>query len=288
MSEQTRPKFLTPGGWALFVVLPLAIGLLLSLLIQQPQIGVIYLNQEINSYSAQEVITQITYARDHAEIKAVVLVLNSPGGTVTDTESVYLELARLRQDKPVITVVEGMAASGAYYLAVGTDYILAKPSSMVGNIGIIGSLPYTPIVYEETLSTGPYKLWGSPRDTYMREMEAMKQSFLSAVKLGRGTTLKTDDETILRGQIWVGSEALQMGLIDALGVQSDAMEKAAQMAHISHFKVVDLYTSAGVASAYSVPYYSAENNTESQVSTTPVPREAGLYYLYDPSMEVNP
>ncbi|MCJ7624094.1 MAG: S49 family peptidase [Anaerolineaceae bacterium] len=271
-------------GWMLFVLLPLVIGVAVSFLIPQPVVGVIYLNDAIYSYSAQKMISQIIYAREHEEIRAVVLVMNSPGGTVTDTESVYLELARLRETKPVIGVIEGMAASGAYYLSVGTDYLLAKPSSGVGNVGVIGYLPEIPMVFEDIYSTGPYKLWGAPRDTFVREMEMLKEGFIQAVLLGRGDNLNVPEEVILRGELWSGSEALRLGLIDALGSQSEAYDKAADMAKIHHYRVEDLSQFID----NNIPeLYTFFHETE-QGLLTPYPREAGIYLLYIPPMKVMP
>lgn len=272
-------------GWILFVLVPLIIGVAISLLyIPQPVVGVIYLNDAIYSYSAQEMISQIVYAREHKEIRAVVLVINSPGGTVTDTESVYLEFARLRETKPVIVMIEGMAASGGYYLSVGTDYIFAKPSSGVGNVGVIGYLPENPMVFEDIYSTGPYKLWGAPRDTFVREMEMLKEGFIQAVLLGRGDNLNIPKEVILRGELWSGSEALRLGLIDALGSQSEAYDKAAEMAKIHHYRVEDLWQFIDNR----IPeLYTFFNKTEAGL-VTPYPREAGIYLLYIPQMEVMP
>ena len=94
-------KPLEPAGPALrryWWILPaLVIGILLSLLIPKPVIGVIRLNDAIYAATAKDLIAQIDYARDDPNIKAVVLILDSPGGTVVDTEAVYLELARLRK-----------------------------------------------------------------------------------------------------------------------------------------------------------------------------------------------
>lgn len=270
--------------WAFLIAIPLIVGIVLASFIPQPFIGVIYLNDIIYSQTAQDMIKQIQYARDHAQIRAVVLVINSPGGTVTDTESVYLELARLREKKPVVTMIESMAASGAYYLAVGSDYILAKPSSEVGNVGIIGYLPSAPTVMEELYSTGPYKLWGTPRDTFVREMDMLKQGFLQAVLLGRLGSLKVPSEVILRGQIWSGTEALQMGLIDELGPISRAYEKAAQMARIAHYRVEDLRSLSGLPEYYPIPFF----GQTSEGVQSPYPKEPGIYFLYIPPVEPQP
>jgi len=169
----------------LWVVVPLVAGILVSALIPQPKVGLIYLNTSIDSFSANYINPQIDYARTHPEIKAVVLILDSPGGTVADTEAIYLEILKLRKNKPVVASINSMAASGAYYLTVGTDYAFAKPTSNVGNIGVIGYLPQAPTIFEGIISTGPYKLWGAARDTYMRQIEMVKQGFYGAVRAGR-------------------------------------------------------------------------------------------------------
>jgi len=265
----------------LWIALPLIIGVLIAAAVPKPMIGLIHLNDAIYSYSAQDMIAQINYAREHPEVRAVVLVMDSPGGTVADTEAVYLELLRLRQAKPIVTSVGSMAASGAYYLSVGSDYIFAKPTSEIGNIGVIGYLPPSPIIFEDIISTGPYKLWGSPRDTYVREMEMIKQGFYQAVRLGRGGRLEVGPETILRGQIWPGSEALRMGLIDALGAESDAVAKAAELARVGHYQAADLYDLAGVQSSSSAFFYQSPEGI-----TMPYPKEPGLYLLYIPPLPV--
>ena len=262
--------------WLFWLVIPLVIGILLSFLIQRPMIGVIYLDDAIYSYTARDLTSQIIYAREKPEIKAVVLVMNSPGGTVSDTESVYRELLSLRQTKPVVTVVEGMAASGGYYLASGTDYIFAKASSEVGNIGVIGYLPDLPIVLETVYSTGPYKMWGMPREAFVRELEMLKQGFLQAVLLGRKDHLKMSPEEVLRGQIFPGGDALRLGLIDEFGSISNGYEKAASLARISHYKTIALRDYVVSAQPTPAPFFQGSSSgLISQYPTKP-----GIYMLY--------
>jgi protease-4 len=263
----------------LWIALPLLLGVLASSAIPKPIIGIIHLDAAIDSYSASELITQINYAIDHPEVRAVVLALNSPGGTVVDTEAVYLELERLRAVKPIVTSVNGMAASGAYYMAVGSDYIFAKPTSQVGNVGVIGYLPPVPFIYEDLISTGPYKLWGSPRDTSLREIEMIKQGFYQAVKLGRGAALKVGPEVILRGQLWNATEAVRMGVIDALGTQNDAIHKAAELAHLRNYGIVNLYGPSVVQPASPSAFFQSSAGV-----TLPYPSEPGLYLLYIPPL----
>jgi protease IV len=265
-------------GWA---ILPLAAGILIAGFIPRPVIGLIYLNDSINPYSAESMIRQIEYARNHPEVRAVVLVLSSPGGTVADTESVYLELLKLRQTKPVVASVNQMAASGAYYLAVGSDYIITRPTSSVGNVGVIGYLPSAPGIYESIISTGPYKLFGYPRDHYIRQTEMVKQGFALAIQAGRGDRLNVSMDTILTGQLWLGSEAAQMGIIDQIGNQSDAEEKAAELARVRNYTTLDLSTVSG----YEMPEFMFYGQT-ADGETLQTPAEPGIYLLYIPPLPV--
>jgi len=272
-------------GYLLWLALPLIAGILIAALIPQPVVGLISLNTSIYASSAKDLIAQVDYARTHPEVRAVVLILDSPGGTVTDTEAVYLEIIKLRKSKPVVASIESMAASGAYYLTAGTDYAFAKPTSEVGNIGVIGYLPPVPTIFEGIISTGPYKLWGTPRDTYVRQIEMIKQGFYGAVKTGRGTRLKAGPEVVLSGQIWPGSEALQLGLIDELGAQSDAVDKAATLGKVLNYKIVDLATLALPPPPATPPAPTYEFFASSSTGVKlPYPKEPGIYMLYIPPM----
>lgn len=278
-----RLRLTAAEGRRLWWLIPaVAAGILLSLLIQPPMVGVIRLNDAIYSLTAKDLITQLAYARETPGIRAVVLILDSPGGTVVDTEAVYLELNRLRAKKPVVAWVSGMAASGAYYLSSGTDYVVAVPSAEIGNVGVIGYLPPSPIVLEDTISTGPYKLWGSPRDTTVREIEMIKQGFYQAVTLGRGARLKIGPETLLRGQIWPAAEALRLGLIDALGSETEAIDRAAGMAHLWHFRTVDLFSLSVLNQVDTYPQgFFLETKDGIRL---PYPASSGIYMLYIPSL----
>ncbi len=264
--------------FVLWILIPLIIGVLLSLLIPRPVIGMIYINDAIYSASAYDVIQQLNVARNSNSIRAVVVVMNSPGGTVSDTESVYREIMALRKTKPVVTVIEGIAASGGYYIACASDYIYAKASSEIGNIGVIGTQPDKPTVFENTFSSGPYKIWGMPRDSFSRELDMLKQGFLQVVKLGRGDRLKMTDETVLRGEVYSGGDALRLGLIDSLGSQSEAVSRAAELAGIRHYSTTNLFTEAGLKERVMEPlgFY----RKDSAGNTTEYPAKSGHYMLY--------
>ncbi|HET7143618.1 MAG TPA: S49 family peptidase [Anaerolineales bacterium] len=276
--NETELKWDRIRKWFIWLALPLVVGLIIASGIPRPVIGIIRMNDAIYSQTARDMVTQINYAMDHAEIRAVVLEFDSPGGTVVDTEAAYMELARLRAKKPVVTVVNGMAASGAYYLSVNTDHIYVKPTSLVGNIGVIGYLPPTPIIFEDTISTGPYKLWGAPRDSDMRQIEMIKEEFFQAVMLGRGDKLTVGPEVVLSGKIWAGNEAVRIGIADELGTERDAINKAAEMAHVSNYESADLYDLAGIQSSSAVPFFIQSP----QGVTLPYPTKPGMYLLFIP------
>lgn len=271
----------------LWLVAPLVLGMFVSFQIPRPVIGLIILRDAIYAYTAEALIQQIRYARENSSVSAVVLVLESPGGTVVHTEAVYLELLALREEKPLVVSIDGMAASGAYYLTAAAEYAFAKPTSMVGNVGVIGTLPDSPAIFENIISTGPYKLWGAPRDTYMRQIETIKQAFYQAVQAGRGERLKADADVVLSGQIWPGIMALQLGLVDELGTQSQAVEKAASLAGVRNYDVADLYPLA-VQQLLPVISPSGFFAQSEDGHSLPYPREAGIYLLYIPPMLVEP
>lgn len=265
----------------LWLAVPLIVGLLAASALPQPVIGVIRLEDAIYTYSAQNTIKQIQYAIDNPEVRAVVLVIDSPGGTVVDTESIYMELTRLREKKPVVTVVNGMSASGGYYLTANTDYVFAKPTSLVGNIGVIGYLPPAPFVIEDIITTGPYKLWGAPRDSDMRQIDMIKQGFFEAVKLGRGDKLTAGDAVIFNGQIWSGADALRLGIIDEFGTENDGANKAAELARVANFELLDLAAPAGVQLNNFFFFMHDPDGI-----TLPYPKKAGIYMLYIPPLPV--
>lgn len=279
MSEgsESRPWFRQPS-LILLIGLALIAGLLVSLLIPRPLIGVIRLYSPIYPSTADALLEEIHYARTHPEIRAVVLVLDSPGGTVVDTEAVYLELIKLRNAKPLVMYVRGMAASGAYYLAVAGHEILSGPSSIIGNVGVIASLPSDPFILEDIVTTGPYKMSGTPRDAALRELEMIKQGFYQAVSNGRADRLKISQEAVLSAQVWPANEALRFGLIDGLGAQTEAFNLAADLARIRHYQIAELQDLVEQANPGNDSFFL--HTAEGRIS--PLPKEFGLFLLYIP------
>lgn len=263
------------------ILVPLAIGLLAApRLVPAPQVGVIRLYYDINNQTAYEFTQQLTYARNDPAVKAVVVVINSPGGTASDSENLYLEVLNARQELPVVATVDFLAASGAYYLAAATDAIYAKPGSVIGSIGVITFLPDTVFIDENLLTTGPYKSFGGTRDGFIRRTETLKFAFLEAVANGRGDRLHADLDLLSRAEIFGGVRAEELGLIDGIRSTSEAIDEAAKLAGLRDYEVVELYPlTFGDEGSTAVIYHAPPVNTE-QLWAIPADLPPGFYYRY--------
>ncbi len=273
--------------FVLWIVFPLLIGIILAaVLVPVPQVGVIRFEDVIWSESAAELSVLLDRARDDPNIRAVVLEIDSPGGEVTATEELYYRLLELRQTKPLVITVDYLAVSGGYYMAAAGDYIFAKPASTVGNIGVISFLPSGDeqrFADEDYVSTGPFKFSGGSRGDYMRQIELAKLGFLEAVFVQRDYKLHADRETLSSGEVFLGTQALKLGLIDELGANSEAAQKAANLAHLAHYQVVDV---ASLVYGDEPPAEEEEEEEEGYARLEALLARGdpawcqGLYYLY--------
>jgi protease-4 len=181
------------------------------------------------------------------DVKAILLDVSSPGGSVGAVQEVYAELQRIRKDKkkPIVTVMGDVAASGGYYLAAGTDKIVAHPGTITGSIGVIFETGNVEGLFGKLglkmvpIKSGPHKDIGSPtrpmtpeeRQILQALIDDAYQQFLGAVKEGR----KLDDQklkTLADGRIFSGRQAKDVGLIDELGDSHDALLLAAKLGGI--------------------------------------------------------
>ena len=234
----TRPKIL---GTALLFTVALALGLWLSsIAIPRPAVGLIHLETDIWALSAWLVKQEITEARSDPRVKAIVLIIDSPGGEVSPTQDMFMEILSLRQEMPVVGSINAMAASGGFYLALATDPLYAKPSSTIGNIGVWGFVPSEIGVNEQVLASGPFKLTASNPEQFLREIEGIKQEFILTTQTHRGDRLHITPQEISQGFAYPGRVALEYGLIDALASQADAIAKAAELAGIANYDILDL------------------------------------------------
>jgi protease-4 len=269
----------------LFVVvaIPLALGVYLaSRLVPEPKVGIVRLNYDIFSITAYEIGEQLNYARQDPSVEAVVLIINSPGGSAAYSEEIYMDVLNTREEIPVVASIDLLAASGAYYMAAAADEIYAKPTSSIGSIGVFGLLPGPVFIEDEVLTTGPYKAFGGTTDGMVRQLEMAKLSFLKAIELGRGDQLKVDPAFLSRAEIFNGIQAEEMGLIDGLAATDGAIERAAELAGLRSYDVVELlpltfpefFDDAGYSD------YRPESVDPQILWAPPVDLPTGLYYRY--------
>lgn len=238
------------NGWELpvslgFLILCLIGGLLLGMTsAPKPAIGVVRFADIIYPDSANRLLQVVNAALHDDAIAGVVLEIDSPGGYATSSESMFYSLLQLRKAKPLVVNIDGMAASGGYYMAVAANQIYAAPSSYIGNVGVRGPRPFDPYIDPLELSTGPYKLVGASRFEQIHQIELLKDAFVGNVVHQRShaarNPLRVDAAAVAEAKLYPGSEALGIGYIDAEGSRSDAISAAAELAGIPEYDVVDL------------------------------------------------
>ena len=226
-----------------FAVLGLILGALISIpVIPKPNIAIITASGVILEQAyTDDILDMLRYARDDTSIKAVVLQIDSPGGAASAIEPIYLDVLRLRQQKPVVASIGARGASGGYYIAVASNFIYAQPTSELGSIGAWSSLPAPEELDEDILTSGPFKATGGSRRKYTGGLEMVRQEFVTAVTSQRGDRLRMSEEELSRAEIYSGVESLRYGLIDDIGTSTAAIQKAASLAHIRNYEVVKLY-----------------------------------------------
>ena len=210
-----------------------------------PKIGIIDIPfTVISDDSATFIVEMIDFAREDDSIKGVVIKLDSPGGGVASSEKLFFETQRLRRVKPVIISVADMAASGGYMMALGANEIFARPGSSVGSVGALTRVFTDPPPSEFLVGTGPAKLTGGAPRTFLAQLELIKEAFIENVIVQRGDALNITRDEIAEARIYTGMEALRLGLIDHLGTDGDAIDRAAELAGISDFELVNVNVEA--------------------------------------------
>lgn len=192
------------------------------------------------------IIKQLHKARDDASVKAIVLRINSPGGSAPASQEVGTEIKKLRASgKIVVTSMGDVAASGGYWLAAVTDKIYANPATMTGSIGVY--IPYANWeelykkigIYQEKIKSGAHKDILSPERQMTKEERAIIQGmvddlynqFVAVVAEGRHMD-PAKVRQLADGRIYTGSQAKELGLIDEFGTMYDAIDGAAQLSGI--------------------------------------------------------
>lgn len=231
---------------ALLAGLGVAAGLLIFVFVVpgQPKIGVIDLPFFVITEDSAYVISEyLNYARRDDSIKAVVIKISSPGGGAASSERLYRETQRLREEKPVVIMMGGLVASGGYMMSMGGNYLYASPSSLVGNVGVILSYPgpYVPDPpLDHVVMTGPDKLYGGDRRHFVALTDQLKRAFAGMVVQERGDILRLPYDELVKGRVYAGVEAVNLGLADQIGGDTEAVAKAASLAGVSNYGTVNV------------------------------------------------
>ena len=208
-----------------------------------------------------KVIKDLQELADNSQVKAVVLRINSGGGDAYASEQIWRAVKELNKKKPVVVSMGGMAASGAYYMSMGAQYIMAQPTTLTGSIGIFGALPdFSDLMtkklgfkYDEvkTNRNSAYASAGMSRPWSAEEITTMQNYVnrgynLFRKRVAEGRKMSTEQvEKIAQGRVWLGTDAKNIKLIDGFGGLSDAIDKAAELAHLSSYQAVEYPAMAG-------------------------------------------
>ncbi|MCS4541771.1 MAG: signal peptide peptidase SppA [Euryarchaeota archaeon] len=250
---------------ALVVLISVVVGILI--LFQAPAIGIsgkvalIRVEGTITSSkgifggtSSEEIVKQIKQAREDFLIKAILIRINSPGGSAAASQEIYMEIMKTRNSgKPVVVSMGDAATSGGYYIASAANRIVAAPGTLTGSIGVIWVHPVLSRFFEEwgiqfeIVKSGPYKDIGAVWRNFTEEewqlaKEAINDTydqFVEDVAKGRNISVEKIKQ-IADGRILTGRQAKELGLVDALGNIEDATKLAADLAGIEKPVVVEL------------------------------------------------
>jgi protease-4 len=233
---------------------------------------------------------EIRKARENKKVKAIVIRVNSPGGSFQASDAMWREITLAAEKKPVIASMSDYAASGGYYLAMGCDTIVAQPHTITGSIGIFSILFDASGLMENKLGittdqvkTGEYgemitisrPLTEAEKNVWQRRTEEIYETFTG--KAAKGRSMPIDElKKIASGRVWTGEQAQVRGLVDVLGGYDDAIRIAAEKAGIADNYKVKLYPRVKTF------YQQLMEGFEENAKTNALKEEMGQYYsLYE-------
>jgi len=225
------------------------------------RIAIVYAEGEIDGgtegayqIDSKEVSKGIREARTDTAVKAIVIRVNSPGGSAYGSEVIWREVILAQKTKPVIVSMGDYAASGGYYIACGADAILANPTTITGSIGVFGTIPNLSgllsdkigITFDNVSTNDHSDMPSMTRKMTPFEMNLMQnyvestyETFISHVAVGRKKTT-TSIDSIGQGRVWSGVSGKSNGLVDEMGGLNDAIKLAASKAGIAHYRIKEL------------------------------------------------
>lgn len=256
------------------------------------KVAVIYANGDITGgegsdeqIGSERISKAIRKARLDENIKAVVLRVNSPGGSALASDVIWREIVLTRKVKPVVASFGDVAASGGYYIACAADSIFVQPNTITGSIGVFGVIPNFQKLFNDKLGitfdgvkTGKYAdimsvdrpMTAGERLIVQNDVNRVYDSFITRVAEGRKKT-KAYIDSIGGGRVWVGTDAVRIGLADRTGSFNDAIVAAAKKAKIQDYVVVEYPEKRD-------PFKSLMENTTDKVRTYYAKQELGASY----------
>ena len=201
----------------------------------------------------EKVCIDLRKLRDDDNVKAVVLRVNSPGGSAYASEQIWNEVVKLKEKKPVIASMGDYAASGGYYISCAADTIIAQPTTLTGSIGIFGMFPNPHKLITdklklnvETVKSNKHADFGSMTRPFNADERAIMQGYINRgyatfiKRCADGRQMSTADiEAVAQGRVWTGEMAMELGLVDLLGDIELAKEIAAQKAGIESYTLIN-------------------------------------------------
>ncbi len=219
-------------------------------------IAVLYAEGSITDGSSKDGITSKRYVKeieklkDNDKVKAVVFRVNSPGGSAYASEQIWKAISDLKEKKPVVVSMGDYAASGGYYISCNASKIIAQPNTLTGSIGIFGMFPNAEGLTKkigvsfDVVKTNKYSDFGDLTRPMREDEKVILQNyiergydlFLTRCSDGRGIA-KDSLDNIAQGRVWTGKQALEIGLVDALGSIDTAIEEAAKLAKLEDYSL---------------------------------------------------
>lgn len=234
------------------------------------KIAMISLQGVIYGESSSDIYRQLKVVRKDKHVKAVIVRVNSPGGTVSASDQIYMEISKFRKEEniPVVAFMQGVAASGGYYASVACDQIIAEPTTITGSIGVISWYLVMQELLEDklgilpvTIKSGRKKDWPSsfrkpePEEIqYMRDkvITPALERFIEVIAEGRKASLTVEEiRKLADGGIFGAKEALAEKLIDEIGYLDEAIDLAKSLAGIDKAQVVQYRKPFSISDVFS-------------------------------------
>lgn len=232
-----------------------------------------------STIGSERISKAVRQARLDSNVKAIVLRVNSPGGSSLASDVIWREVALAKKMKPVVVSMGDVAASGGYYISCPAHVIVANPNTITGSIGVFGLFPNVQKLFEnkfgltvDTVKTNKHSdimsvfrpIHKDEGDVIQKQIEDVYDDFITKVGEGRNMT-KEQVDAIGQGRVWSGIDGKRIGLVDEFGGIKTAIAFAAQKADIDEYKILELPTQKGVFEEFFKEIFDAEDKMDKEL-----------------------